>query len=278
MSGGDPYEILGVNRDASDEEIKKAYRKQSLLHHPDRNGGSQASKEKFQEITGAYEKITQDKESGPRGKDPFMGNNAFDMNAMFRFFQEGNFPTEHFANQMKKAMPIIKTIEITMEQSYFGCSVPVQIERWILENGGKKQETETLYVQIPKGTDSNEIMIYRNKGNMLAPGNIGDIKVIIKVKKHEYFERIGLDIIYNKDITLKEALCGLTFDLKHISGRTFKINNAKGTSIIAPGYQKVVHNLGLTRGEHVGSLIIRFNIIFPKKLTGEQLDIIEKTL
>ena len=74
-------------------------------------------------------------------------------------------------------IPIIKTIAITLEQAYNGCSIPVEL-RWILENGIKKQETETLYVQIPKGSDSNEIMIYRNKGNMLAPGNVGDIKYL----------------------------------------------------------------------------------------------------
>ena len=84
-----------------------------------------------------------------------------------------------------------------------------------------------LYVQIPKGTDSNEIMIYRNKGNMLRPGNMGDVKNN-KGETHNVFERSGLDIIY-KRYYIKEALCGVTFDLKHISGRTFKINNARGT-------------------------------------------------
>ena len=116
---------------------------------------------------------------------------------------------------MNKPIPIIKTIVITLEQSYSGCSIPVEIERWIIENGVKKQETETLYVQIPKGSDSNEIMIYRNKGNMISPGNIGDVKVIIKLQGHSIYQRHGLDLIYNKNITLKEALCGLSFDIKH---------------------------------------------------------------
>ena len=277
MSGKNPYEILGVNKDASNEEIKKAYRRLSLEHHPDRNGGSLESKQRFQEITGAYQKINDNKERSNHIPD-FMGDNAFDLNEMFKFFQQGDFQQGHFAKQMGKPIPIIKTIVITLEQAYNGCSIPLEIERWILENGIKKQETETLYVQIPKGSDSNEIMIYRNKGNMLAPGNVGDVKVIIKLQNHDIFQRNGLDLIYVKNITLKEALCGLCFELKHLSGKSFKINNARGTCVIVPGYQKVVQGLGLTRGEHIGSLVIRFNIIFPQSLSDDNIALIEKAL
>ena len=274
----DPYEVLGVSQNASPEEIKKAYRKLSLEHHPDRNNGSETSTQRFQEITAAYEDISTNK-NNKKQENPFSNSdNAFDLNAMFKFFQEGNYTNDHFTHSLQKAIPIIKTLEITLEQAYLGCSVPVEIERWIMENGTKKEEKEMLYVQIPKGTDSNEIMIYRNKGNMLRPGNMGDVKIIIKVKPHNIFERSGLDIIYKRDITLKEALCGVTFDLKHISGRTFKINNARGTSIISPGYQKMVPNLGLIRGEHTGSLIIKFNVIFPSTLNEEQLNLIDKAL
>ena len=273
-----PYEVLGVSQNASPEEIKKAYRKLSLEHHPDRNNGSETSTQRFQEITAAYEDISTNK-NNKKQENPFSNSdNAFDLNAMFKFFQEGNYTNDHFTHSLQKAIPIIKTLEITLEQAYLGCSVPVEIERWIMENGTKKEEKEMLYVQIPKGTDSNEIMIYRNKGNMLRPGNMGDVKIIIKVKPHNIFERSGLDIIYKRDITLKEALCGVTFDLKHISGRTFKINNARGTSIISPGYQKMVPNLGLIRGEHTGSLIIKFNVIFPSTLNEEQLNLIDKAL
>jgi DnaJ-class molecular chaperone len=277
MSVKDPYDILGVKKDASSEEIKKAYRRLSLEHHPDRNGGSVESKQRFQEITGAYQKINDNLTKNDNSAQ-FMGNNAFDLNEMFKFFQQGNFPKQHFSSQMNKPIPIIKTIVITLEQSYSGCSIPVEIERWIIENGVKKQETETLYVQIPKGSDSNEIMIYRNKGNMISPGNIGDVKVIIKLQGHSIYQRHGLDLIYNKNITLKEALCGLSFDIKHLSGKIYKINNARGTSIISPGYQKIVQGLGLSRGQHTGSLVIRFNIIFPQKLSDENIALIEKAL
>jgi len=275
MSEKDPYKILGVNKGVSSEEIKKAYRRLSLQHHPDRNGGSDESKQRFQEITGAYNNINNNQTND--NTTDFMGNNAFDLNEMFKFFQHGDFQ-EHFSSQMNKPIPIIKTIVITLEQSYDGCSIPLEIERWIIENGVKKQETETLYVQIPKGSDSNEIMIYRNKGNVISPGNMGDIKVIIKIQSHTIYQRHGLDLIYNKNITLKEALCGLSFDIKHLSGKIFKINNARGTSIISPGYQKIIQGLGLSRGEHIGCLVIRFNIIFPEKLSHENIALIEKAL
>ena len=107
-----------------------------------------------------------------------MGNNAFDLNEMFKFFQQGDFQQGHFSKQMSRPIPIIKTVNITLDQAYNGCSIPLEVERWIIENNIKKQETETLYVQIPKGSDSNEIIIYRNKGNMISTGNVGDVKAV----------------------------------------------------------------------------------------------------
>ena len=74
MSWKDPYEILGVNKDTSNEEIKKAYRRLSLQHHPDK-WWKRSIKLKFQEITGAYEKINENK-SKPDKIPGFMGNNA----------------------------------------------------------------------------------------------------------------------------------------------------------------------------------------------------------
>ena len=81
---------------------------------------------------------------------------------------------------IQKPTPIIKTVAITMEQVLLGATIPVDIERWILENGNKVFEKETVYVTVPKGVDDNEIIILREKGNILTDEIKGDLKLFIK--------------------------------------------------------------------------------------------------
>ena len=193
---------------------------------------------------------------------PFGGPN---MGPGIRIFRSGGPPV------YQKPPPIIKNITITMTQVLDGAIIPVEIERWILENETKMFENETIYVNIPKGVDDNEIILLQNKGNYASESCIGDLKLFIKVENKSEFERIGLDLLCHKTITLKESLCGFSFELPYLNDKTFSINNTGG-NIIPPEYKKVIPKLGLSRDDRVGSLIIMFHIQFPEKLSAEQLD------
>ena len=70
-----------------------------------------------------------------------------------------------------------------MAQVLSGASIPLDIERWILENGIKIHENETIYVTVPQGIDDNEIIILRDKGNILSENVKGDVKVFVKIIK-----------------------------------------------------------------------------------------------
>ena len=89
--------------------------------------------------------------------------------------------------------------------------------------------------------------------------------------------RDGLDLIYNKNVTLKEALCGFAFDMKFIDGRNFKINNGNG-NIIHANYKKIVPKLGMKRDNHIGNLIIIFSVMFPEKLEEDQINKLREIL
>jgi DnaJ-class molecular chaperone len=196
---------------------------------------------------------------------------GIDIASIFSFFAENKNSdfAQHMNMQMNKPVPIIKTIDITLEQAYAGCMIPVEIDRIFVENNIKSQERETLYIPVPKGIDNNELLIFRNIGNRAETGVSGDVKIFIKVLDHVTFKRVGLDLIYNKQITLKESLCGVSFNIPHLSGKNYNINNTAGSSIIAPSFEKKIMGLGLSRDEHAGSLIIKFDIIFPTKLPIE---------
>lgn len=314
----DYYDILGVSKEATQEEIKKAYRKLSLQFHPDRNNNSPESTAKYQEINGAYDvlgsEIDRANYDRQRGSN-FHGFTNVDVNSadILNFLNKNIFEQmgvggmtfgpmhmgpmnmnmgsvnmnmgsmnmqmamDGIKNKLMKPIPIIKTEEINLSKAYNGCKVPISINRWVVENGVKKEESETVYLQIPKGVDDNEIIILRGKGNALSQSNIGDVKIFIKIVNDTGFIRNGLDLILNKNISLKEALCGFSFDLNYIDGRIFKITNGVG-HIITNNYNKVIPKMGLTRDEHIGNLIINFTVDFPSELSTEQIESLAKIL
>ena len=178
---------------------------------------------------------------------------------------------------LQKPTPIIKTVTINMEQVLTGSTIPVDIERWLIEGENKVFENETIYVTIPKGVDDNEIIILRDKGNILNDEIKGDLKLFIKVENTTQFERKGLDLIIKKPISLKDALCGFSFELKYVNGKVYTLNNNSG-SIIPPEYIKIIPNMGLTREGHTGNLLIHFQVQFPEKLTEEQIKLLKEIL
>jgi DnaJ-class molecular chaperone len=305
----DYYKILNVEKNASQEEIKKNYRKMSLKMHPDKGGDA----DKFKELNEAFQILGDEKKRKEYDLNLEFGNRkmnmGFDMpenmgipiDILKMMFAGGNIPNNipffNFSqsmnsgngpnirifrngveqyNPMSKPVPIIKTIEITLEEAYNGVNKPVDIERWIKEEELKRVEKETLYINIPKGSDNNELILLRDKGNIISENNKGDIKIFLKVINNTIFERQGIDLIYKKKISLKEALCGFSFEIKYFNDRTFNIKNEN--NIIKQGCNKIVQGLGLTRGEQSGNLIIMFEIEFPDILSKEQTDKLREIL
>jgi len=275
------YNILGVHENATADEIKKAYRKLQMKYHPDKNPGDNESKHMTQKINEAYETLRDDKKK--MEYDMFRNNSFMRMNSHGPHNMDNmDIPINDIFNMMfggpkihvfhmNKPIPIIQSLTITMEQVYNGASVPLEIERWILEDGIKVFEKETIYVDIPKGIDENELIILRDKGNVINDNCRGDIKISIVVINTSNFKRNGLDLLLEKTISLKEALTGFSFELNHINGKSYILINNKG-SIVPSGYKKIYKKMGLIRGNHTGDLVIQFNVEFPDKLTTEQID------
>ena len=291
------YKILEINKDSSIEDIKKAYRRKSLAYHPDRNKNDPNATSMFQKIGEAYEVLIDSNKKNlyDRGMDNFEDSinpeDIFDIFARSGMFTSNSFDQTpfggahvfsvgtngvQFSPMMQKPTSINSSLVINFEQSYNGCTLPIDIVRWTKIGNLKEEEKETIYVDIPQGIDDNEIITIKDKGNCIN-NNKGDIKVFIKLQNETMFERQGLDLIYNKSISLKESLCGFKFSIKHLNNKTFQINNEKG-NIITPNYNKYVPNLGIKRDNRVGQLIISFSIQFPEKLSLEQIQILENNL
>jgi DnaJ-class molecular chaperone len=317
------YNILELPETASIDEIKKSYRRLSMLYHPDKNNNNPDATAKFQRINEAYEilgdqekkneydvsrnnpffKMMGQQNSGQNPMDDLLANlfggMPFGHMASFgpginvghqhpfgpgtspfgpnvRIFHNGiSVNPQGFAQGMQKPTPIVKTIAIPIDKILTGTTIPIDIERWIIQDEIKVFENETVYVTVPKGIDDGEIIVLREKGNVVREDCKGDIKIFIKIENDTEFKRSGLDLLLEKTITVKEALCGFSFELKYITGKTYTITNNSG-NIISHGYRKLIPNMGFSREQHNGNLIIIFTVKFPEKLTDEVMDQLKK--
>ena len=303
------YTILGVDEKSTKDEIKKAYRGLQMKYHPDRNQGNQDCINMTQKINEAYETLSDEQKRSEYDvirNNPFMkmgsnGNMNMNMNmnnanvplndifnmmfgggnlhnipngAKVHIFHGGNMNVQ---NALNKPVPLMKSLQINMSQVFTGVSLPLEVERWTMENNTKVFEKETIYVDIPPGIDNNEMIVLRDKGNIISENCKGDVKVNILVQNNTAFKRSGLDLILDKKVTLKDALCGFTFNLDYINGKNYTLNNNKG-SIVPPEYKKMYPGMGLKRGEHKGNMIIQFHVEFPEKLSIEQIDKLSEIL
>lgn len=286
----DLYKLLEIEENATQEMIKKSFRKLSLKYHPDRNP---AGSDKFKKISNAYEILSDPQK---RTKYNLEKNNLFqniDSDLINIFFSGNNVSSDTmnfsdfirtgetiFTNatpifknihqKLTKPSPITKDCIITIQQSYTGTSIPLSINRWIVVNGIKQTESETIYLRIPPGVDNNETIIAQNQGHVMSESLKGDVKVFVKVVNKTSFIREGINLIYQCPITLKDALCGFNFTIHHLSGKIYKLNNASG-NLVHPNQEKTIPNLGMKRGQHTGNLIVRFNVKFPTKINQDVL-------
>lgn len=306
----DYYKILGVTSNASEVEIKKAYRQLSYKYHPDKNPDP-AVAEQYKLINEAYETL-----NDPQKKSQYDNrNNPLSMDSILKdiFQNHGNHGMhrrnapgpqnifeEIFKMQSMGGMgginihgmpepmifftdesinmniePLDKKVEISFEQAFKGANIPVIIEREFRKGNNIFKEQEKIYIAIPQGIDDGEIIEIPDKGN--GPfDHRGSLRLHIKIIQHATFERKGLNLIYNHTITFKESICGFEYLLHYIDSTPLKLKSSKG-NIIQNGDEKIVKGKGFQRDGQTGDLIIHFKVT-PQELTEEQIVLFESTL
>jgi len=301
------YEVLGIPKDSTETAIKKAYRELSFKNHPDRNSSPEASS-KMQQINEAYE-VLSDPQKRSEYDTPTSANPLDDIiNELFKREQNQNpfhmFHQVHMGprihvrqgqpinifemmqnmhmgenihfEDMTRPEPLDVEIEITLEEAYKGHNTPIMIERNV--NNGKIMtiEQERVYVNMPPGIDNGEIIQIEEKGHVLR-NHKSVLRVHIKIKQHDVFERKGLQLFYKHSLTFKESICGFDFTIQQLDGTSLKIKNNVG-NVIQNMDEKVLKGKGMTRDGTTGELFLHFKVLPSKTLTEEQVEALLKVL
>ena len=268
------YATLGVAENATQDEIKKAYRKLAMQHHPDRNNGDDT---KFKEIQTAYDVISDthkrqqyDLERKNPGGQRFQFNtgNMGDMEEMLRnfgfgFSRGGQDPFAHMRQPRKnKDLRVEVVVPLTSTMDAQTKTISVQT------TNGQRQ---TVDVKIPRGVRPNSTIKYPGLGDTFFDKLAkGDLYVQIQVQNDTDFTVDGVDLYKVVDISALDAIIGSKISVTSIEGRTFEMIVPGGTQ---HGTKFKIPSNGLYAMNQTsrGSLIVVINIVIPTNLTSEQL-------
>lgn len=309
--GKDYYQILEISNNATDEDIKKAYRKLALKYHPDKNK-SPGAEERFKEIAEAYEVLSDKKkrdiydaygEDGLKGGIP-SGNNqqgftytfhgdpratfaqffgsanpfqsffgAFDEDDMDPFSVLIGAPNSRGASKTQDP-PVQHDIYVSLEDIYTGCTKKMRITRKVLQpDGSRKQEEKILNVEIKPGWKAGTKITFPREGDQGRNSIPADVVFVVRDKMHPHFKREGSDLHYTAHVTLKQALCGCIVEVPTLFGPSQRLNFTN--EIIKPTTVKRIPGLGLPfpkEPSRKGDLLVSFDIQFPDRLSQNARD------
>jgi len=269
MGGGKPadttkfYKILGVEKNATESEIKKAYRKLAMKHHPDKGGDP----DKFKAMTEAHT-VLSDPEKRKRydrgGEEAVDGGGGG--GGMEQFFGGGGGRR----GGTKKSPDVKHILKVSLEDLYNGTTKKMKMTRKIIDREAgvskcqacdgkgvtirtirmgpmiqqmqqaceacdqqgytyvRKKKSEVLEINIQKGAPDGHKVVFHNKADEIPDGDAGDVVFVLKEQAHELYKRHGADLYVKKKIALVEALCGFTMELPKLDGRTLLIKTKPG--------------------------------------------------
>ncbi len=291
MADKDYYQILGVKKGATPEEVKKAYRKLAVKYHPDKNPGNKEAEERFKEINEAYavlsdpQKKAQYDQFGSAGfhqrfsqEDIFRG---FDVGDLFKdagfgtddifsrifgggFHQRGGFG---FGGGRAKGEDFSMELKVSFPEAFAGSEKRVAFMR-----DGKREE---LSVKVPAGVDTGARLRVHGKGGAgIGGGPPGDLYLDITVASDPHFAREGDDIIVERQVRFTEAALGTTLDVPTMEG-TKRIKVPAG---IQPGTKIRLKGFGFPRMGKAGrgDLFVRIGVSVPAQLTAQQRELLEE--
>lgn len=282
----DYYALLGVSKDASDKEIKKAYRKLAQKYHPDRNPGDTEAENKFKELNEAYE-VVGDAETrkeydhvremgyfvgGPGGGQQYVrvedlfgqqqqtaGGSPFDLFGGLNDLFGGQRGRRSAAAQ---GGDLQTELSLTFYEAISGVTRDIAV-------GGQR-----IKVKIPKGVDDGSRIRLRGKGQPgLGGGPAGDLFVTVRVGKHPTFRRSGNTVHLEVPITFVEATLGADITVPTLEGNvTLRVppGTAGGTVLRVKG-KGIEDAKGI-----VGDLRVMVDVRVPRDLTDEQRALLEK--
>jgi DnaJ-class molecular chaperone len=284
------YEILGVDKKANKEDIKKAFYKKAHAHHPDKNGGDDKI---FKEVNEAYQTLSDDNKrahydrfgsssagAGAGGfSGGFSGQNPFEG---FDFSQFGGFGGQGggvefdlndlfgdafgFRKRKKTRGDDMQTnIIISLEEAYSGVTKKIKTN---------KKEVD---IPIPAGVEDGENYVLKGYGGEEKDLPSGDLYINVRVQKHKTYERDGVNLYTTLNLNLTDVILGKKIELDSL-----EVKNGKATKIdldikelTNPQKTFIVKGKGMKRGSRHGDLIVQIDLQMPKNLSKNARKVLE---
>jgi curved DNA-binding protein len=258
------YSTLGLDETATQDDIKKAYRKLAMQYHPDTNAGDKNAEEQFKQIAEAYSTLGDSQKKVQY--DSMRSASAFHENFNFSFDHttwSQAFDQTFGSRGQKRGQDVVLSATIDMKEAYTGTIREFQL-------GDKRYK-----ISIKRGVENGQKLRIRGKGNKhpLNPNSEnGDLIIVVTVLNDGTFIRRGQDLYIDMNVHIYKLLAGGQINIPTPEGDLiYEIERGHGLdSIILQGCGMPYYD-----SDKKGNLIVKLNAIFPKQYTQEELEIFE---